>query len=917
LFAAYSGNIKCLRIDTEQSQPLLNGTPNSISTTSESSPKYDVVRYGDTDKMVIAYINNAGAVNLAYVIASGTVGGPSDGVPAQLTNAFGTDMGAYIAKDFITLLAEYDSYIRVCFAGTSGSGSNDIWSAVINTSFAGPSAAADGTIVTDKTYANGTLVRTSSTTMRLFVEARATDKRRSFVYSWSCNDTTNALTGPTIIARSVGLASKAFLDSDDNIYFVAAFETILQPTYFVMKYESTATTAIVMNTISKQEAYGFTSVTGQLVDVVEVETDVRIWPSAHRYQIQITNASAQESVTTAVTGLQKNKIILANEQPIETEEIGNLLFIANGQVQVYDGNTPSEFGFHVYPEISNAGSGVTIYAFTTNSYSGTGTVTAGATYTNNGQTFTVLSDFQADFGEAIIFCSGTGAPSASGNLTKASGTGDTTIGFSSVTTTTGSITAGTRQYVAVYQWYDKAGQIHLSTTSVPVSVTLAGTGATYIKVPTLMLTEKNRSGTTPVTIGLYRTKNNETTFYALSSTTISAYNLETTNYLYILDQATDTAIASNPILYTTGGIVDNITPNPSNAISLFGNRLVFAKQNDKNLLEFSKEYQAGVPIEVGDGFQFRADQGMGGVEAIARMDEKLIIFKDSSMYVQVGQGPLVTGQQNDYVTPVLISSEVGCSEPQSIVLTKNGLMFKSKKGFYLLDRSLQTQYIGADVHRYNNLTVKGAVVIPDVDHVRFVHSDGLCLVYNYVYNEWYTYSNLEALACCIWQNKFVVLRSADVVWAENEGNLDAGSYIPMRLKTAWIQVGGHQGFQRIYAANVIGKYLSQHYIEVKMRYDFDDAVRETLQFDPQTALGTSYYGEGYYGEESFYGGADGVEQFRIRPAIQKCQSVQFELRDYDSDSTDGGNLELTGLTLQMGVKQGLFKLRDAKNAITS
>lgn len=53
--------------------------------------------------------------------------------------------------------------------------------------------------------------------------------------------------------------------------------------------------------------------------------------------------------------------------------------------------------------------------------------TVGATYTNNGITFTVLATI---VGATTITMSGAGVPSASGTLTKASGTGDATITFS-------------------------------------------------------------------------------------------------------------------------------------------------------------------------------------------------------------------------------------------------------------------------------------------------------------------------------------------------------------------------------------------------------------------------------------------------------------------------------------------------------
>ena len=67
------------------------------------------------------------------------------------------------------------------------------------------------------------------------------------------------------------------------------------------------------------------------------------------------------------------------------------------------------------------------YTFTVTSAN----ATVGATYTNNGQTFTVLATIAA--GTQLV-CSGTGAPLASGTLTKALGTGDTTITFSAFAT---------------------------------------------------------------------------------------------------------------------------------------------------------------------------------------------------------------------------------------------------------------------------------------------------------------------------------------------------------------------------------------------------------------------------------------------------------------------------------------------------
>ena len=63
------------------------------------------------------------------------------------------------------------------------------------------------------------------------------------------------------------------------------------------------------------------------------------------------------------------------------------------------------------------------YLFTVSSAN----ATTGATYTNNSNTYTVISTIAAG---TLLWCSGASAPQTSGTLTKASGTGDATITFS-------------------------------------------------------------------------------------------------------------------------------------------------------------------------------------------------------------------------------------------------------------------------------------------------------------------------------------------------------------------------------------------------------------------------------------------------------------------------------------------------------
>ena len=107
------------------------------------------------------------------------------------------------------------------------------------------------------------------------------------------------------------------------------------------------------------------------------------------------------------------------------------------------------------------------------------------------------------------------------------------------------------------------------------------------------------------------------------------------------------------------------------------------------------------------------------------MDEKLVIFKESAIFYLSGDGPNNLGQQDTFIKPELVSSDIGCININSVVLTPDGLMFKSKKGIYLLSRSMQLAYIGANVEAFNDLKVSSAIVVPEENQVRFTTLDRL------------------------------------------------------------------------------------------------------------------------------------------------------------------------------------------------
>lgn len=473
----------------------------------------------------------------------------------------------------------------------------------------------------------------------------------------------------------------------------------------------------------------------------------------------------------------------------------------------------------------------------------------------------------------------------------------------------GNVINGTYLYSAVYAWIDNDGQIHRSVPSIPNSVTVAGgPSKVTITVPTLKVTKKE-----DVFIELYRTEDNGLIFYKVTTVDSPELNDPNVDTIDIEDDIADADLISNELLYITGGVLDNTAPPACSISETFKSRIFINKMDDENTIQYSKIREQGAPVEFNDGLTISVDSLGGGISAYGVLDDKFIIFKQNAIFVLAGEGPNNLGLQNDYIEPQLITSDVGCSDPKSIVRTPKGLMFKSSKGVYLLDRSLQTSYIGAEVERFNDESVTSAVLVPDTNQVRFGTEDDRTLVYDYFFRQWSTFSNHEQVGAVVYENKYVFAKSDGTVYQENSEKFTDGTIaIPLRIGTSWIQTQGIQGFQRVYNVKFLGSYKSAHKLKIQIGYNFNDAYIHEVDIDAEALLGTTSYGEDSpYGEEdTTYGGEHQLYQWKVHTKIQKCESIRFLIEDVQTDSF-GESYDLSAMTLEIGAKQGTFKLPDS------
>lgn len=477
-------------------------------------------------------------------------------------------------------------------------------------------------------------------------------------------------------------------------------------------------------------------------------------------------------------------------------------------------------------------------------------------------------------------------------------------------TTGGTMTAQEYFYQWTYEWTDNQGNAYRSAPSIPVSVTTTGTtGSVTINIPTLRLTYKTAN---PVKIVGYRWSTGQQVYYQVTSITAPLLNSTTSDSVTFVDTLPDSTILGNNIIYTNGGVVEDINGPASNLFTLFDTRFWSVDAEDQNLLWYSKQVIENTPVEMSDLFTFyvaptQAAQGSTGpITALAPMDDKLIIFKANAIYYINGTGPDNTGANNQYSQPIFITSTVGCANQQSIVFQPSGLMFQSDKGIWLLGRDLSTNYIGAGVEGFNSSIVQSAVNVPDTNQVRFTLDTGQTLMFDYYYGQWGTFVGVPAISSCTYQNLHTFLNSFGAVYQENVGSyVDGSNPVLIGLTSAWFNLAGIQGYERAFFFYLLGEYFSPHKLQLSIAYDYNPAPSQVSLISPTNynpPLGT----DSPLGQGSPYGGQSNVLDWRVFLTRQRCEAFQITLQEvYDASYgvPPGQGLSLTGINLVFAAKQ--------------
>lgn len=448
----------------------------------------------------------------------------------------------------------------------------------------------------------------------------------------------------------------------------------------------------------------------------------------------------------------------------------------------------------------------------------------------------------------------------------------------------GIVDSGVHSYTVVLEWTDRNGELHRSTPSVPVSVTVPiGTFHVDVTVPTTWHIAYAKFFAPAVWVKIYRTVVGGSIYLLVNAfeavnPTNAAYQTATTTFT---DNVDDASLLARERLYTTGGVLETVAPPAGAIIGASHNRLFLVPYDDPTALYFTKPKEEGVAPEFVQG-QYLRFESDGDITGFAVQDGAHIVFKRNAVYTFVGDGPNALGQ-GGFSPPRRLPGAIGCVDFRSVISTPAGILFRSEAGWYLFDRSQAVQPIGLAVAKYGTAPVVAAVDVPSREQVWIgLRDQKIVLVFDYMHKLWLTHELERTIAGLAYADGKVHYLGADgTVWSHDES---APAEAPLVIDTPWYKGQSLLGYLRIWWLYILGDLDGA--FDVRVYYDYAD-------------------GEDDYSQLIRFAAKRKRKMVRIKPAKRKCTAFRIHI-EQTGDLRE--NMAINALSLLAGAKGRLAKL---------
>lgn len=416
----------------------------------------------------------------------------------------------------------------------------------------------------------------------------------------------------------------------------------------------------------------------------------------------------------------------------------------------------------------------------------------------------------------------------------------------------GSVPAGTYSYKATIRWVNGQGEQERSTTAVGAGVTYGSPSKTAIVATNLTVTRKVPP-LQPPALEFWRTQATTSTdapFYLVTSKDPASTgdNKYITNNAAgafagsLNDNFTDDVLLTKEANPENGAILEALAPPPASIVMATDTRLFLAGvAGDPDRVWYSRLRGDGEIVSFHDSLTIPVPAEGGAITALAILNETLVVFREFAIYALPGVGFDNASGGTNYGPAQRLASDVGAVVAESVAWTPKGILFKSHKGWYVLDRSWAPQYIGGPVTAFDGETPLAVHVVTDQHQVRILTS-GHMLVWDYYWaiespggnwaqwGSWSPWSISDGVHATMWQGAHVYLTAAGPRVQSATFAVTTGYGID--LESSWIKLNDLQGAARVRWLSVLGELRSvDMYLRIRVARDYQYDTGAPVYFD--------------------------------------------------------------------------------------
>lgn len=461
----------------------------------------------------------------------------------------------------------------------------------------------------------------------------------------------------------------------------------------------------------------------------------------------------------------------------------------------------------------------------------------------------------------------------------------------------GLIEDGTYSYKVTPRWDNGVGEIDRGTTATTGVITIGGGTPSNTTLGDLSPIHTTHKTSSAIAIEVWRTLANPTDdspYFLVTSkdssdtTGANCYVANDTSLgdlADFVDELADEDLQSNETNPENGGTLENLAPPPATIVLAGADRLLLAGiAGSPYTIRYSKLRGAGEVAAFHEALSVDVPPTGGPIQALAFLNETLIALCDTAIWALPGDGFDNLGGGTNYGPARLLSTDIGVTDHDSVVVTDKGVIFKSRKGWYMLNRGWALDYIGGGVSDYDSETVLAASVVESQHQIRFLTSSRL-LVFDTLVSQWDEDTISSGLHACIWNGAHAYLTSTGpYTQGTSYTSVDYG----IDLETAWIKLSDLQGYGAIDMLQLLGEFRSDCTIRVRLARDYwkdgDGVYFQDKTHTPSSTAGMPL-------------------ELQHSPSIRQVKALKVRITV--TPTAAGESVKLTGIAFKLGIQPGL------------